>query len=93
MPRNAFLDGRRRIVGIVSLKTLLYQPDFNPAHAAGHYVQPALYLNEDLRLEEALQRMQKSGQRLAIVLDRNQGELGLVSLQDILKAIFGEVNL
>lgn len=93
LPVQQSTDGRSRIVGIVSLKTLLYQADFNPACAAGHYVKPALYLSEDLRLEAALQRMQKSGQRLAIVLDRNQGELGIISLQDILKAIFGEVNL
>ena len=35
----------------------------------------------------------KRGQRLAIVLGRDGRELGIVSLQDILKAIFGEVKL
>ena len=30
---------------------------------------------------------------LAIVLARDRSELGIVSLQDILKAIFGEVKL
>jgi CBS domain containing-hemolysin-like protein len=37
--------------------------------------------------------MQRSGQRLAIVLGRDQREVGIVSLQDILKVIFGEVRL
>jgi CBS domain containing-hemolysin-like protein len=46
-----------------------------------------------MRLEEALRRMQRSGQRLAVVLSRDRRELGVISLQDILKAIFGEVNL
>jgi putative hemolysin len=64
----------RRIVGVVSLKTLLY-------------------LSEEMRLEEALRRMQRSGQRLGIVLGRDQREVGIVSLQDILKFIFGEVSL
>jgi CBS domain containing-hemolysin-like protein len=83
----------RRIVGIVSLNTLLYLTHLDLSKTAGDYVKPALYLDEDMRLEEALQRMQKSGQRLAIVLGLDRHELGLVTLQDILKAIFGEVNL
>ncbi len=87
-------DGnRRRIVGVLSLKTLLYQSDFDPGKTAGDYVKPALYLNEEMRLEEALRRMQRSGQRLAIVLGRDRRELGIVGLQDVLKFIFGEVSL
>ena len=83
---------RRRIVGVVSLKTLLYQSDLDVKRTAGHYVKPALYLSEEMRLEEALRRMQRSGQRLGIVLGRDQREVGIVSLQDILKFIFGEVS-
>ena len=85
--------GRRRVVGVLSLKTLLYIGDVDPARPAGDYVKPALYLDEDLRFEEALRRMQKSGDRLAIVLGRDQRELGIVCLQDILKVMFGEVSL
>jgi len=78
---------------VVSLKTLLYQSDLDVKRTAGHYVKPALYLSEEMRLEEALRRMQRSGQRLGIVLGRDQREVGIVSLQDILKFIFGEVSL
>lgn len=85
--------GRRRIGGIVSLSTLLFQADLDPNKSAGDYVKPALYLDDDLRVEEALRRMQRSGQHLAIVLARDRRELGVVSLQDILGFIFGEVSL
>ena len=84
---------RRRIVGVLSLKTLLYRDDFDPGKTAGDYVKPALYLNQEMRLEEALRRMQRSGQRLAIVLGHDQIEAGVISLQDVLKFIFGEVSL
>ena len=84
---------RRRIVGVVSLKTLLYRSDLDVKRTAADYVKPALYLSEAMRLEEALRRMQRSGQRLGIVLGRDQREVGIVSLQDILKFIFGEVSL
>ena len=61
--------------------------------AVGDYVKPAIYLEEDLRLEVALRRMQRSGQRLAIVLGLDRRETGIISLQDVLKMIFGEVSL
>jgi magnesium and cobalt exporter, CNNM family len=83
----------QRIAGLVSLKDLLYKSDLDANKTVADYVKPALYLDEDLRLEIALRRMQRSGQRLAIVLGRDKRELGIVSLQDILKVIFGEVTL
>jgi CBS domain containing-hemolysin-like protein len=86
-------DNQRRIAGVIGMATILYQPDLDANKVAGEYVRPALYLEEDLRLEAALRRMQRGGQRLAIVLGRDQREIGIVSLQDILKVIFGEVNL
>ena len=80
-------------MGVLSLKTLLYQSDFDASKTAGDYLKPALYLGDETRLEEAMRRMQRSGHRLAIVLGRNQREVGIISLQDILKFIFGEVSL
>ncbi len=84
--------GRRRVAGYVSLDALLFQTDLNPNKPLADQVRPALYLEEDVRLEVALQRMQRSGQRLAIVLGRDRRETGLVTLEDILKVVFGEVQ-
>jgi putative hemolysin len=86
-------DGQQRVVGLLALNTLLYQPALDPDKPVGEYVKPALYLDEDLRLEVALRRLQRSGQRLAIVLGRDRREIGILSLQDVLKVIFGEVSL
>lgn len=86
-------DGLKRIVGLLNCNRLLFETEGNRSKPAGDYVTPALYLAEDLRLEVALQRMQRAGQRLAIVLGRDQRETGIVSLQDILKLVFGEVSL
>lgn len=88
------LEGnRRRIIGLVTLKSLLYRTDLDLARKAVHYVKPALFFAEDVRAEAALRQMQRTGQRLAIVLGRDQREVGLLSIEDILKVIFGEVNL
>ena len=85
--------GAPRIVGIVRVHALLSPAEDVAGRVVGDLVQPALYLDEKLRLDEALRRMQRSGERLAIVLGRDGRELGVVGLQDILQAIFGEVSL
>jgi CBS domain containing-hemolysin-like protein len=82
-----------RITGIVNLEHVLFLQDVDPARPARDYLQPAFYLPEDLHLEEALRRMQHTGWRLAVVLGRENREAGIITLQDVLKLIFGEVNL
>jgi putative hemolysin len=84
---------RRRIAGLLSLRSLLYAGSADGKKTAGDFLKPALYLNDETRLEVALRQMQRTGQRLAIVLAGDRTELGIVSLQDILKVIFGEVRL
>src|SRR5207244_13451835 len=86
-------EERRRISGLIHLDPLLYQSDLEPAKPVREQMKPALYLEEDLRLEIALRRMQRGGQRLAIVLARDGNEIGIISLQDVLKIIFGDVSL
>jgi putative hemolysin len=86
-------DGHRRIAGIISMVTILYLSNLDTKRPAADFVRPALYVEEDLRLENALQRMQRSGQRMAVVLGRDHREIGIVTLTDILKLIFGEVSL
>jgi CBS domain containing-hemolysin-like protein len=86
-------DGTRRIIGLANLNPLLYQMNLDLTRLISEHVKPALYLEEDLRLEIALRRMQRAGQRLAIVLARDRKEVGILSLQDVLKVIFGEVSL
>jgi CBS domain containing-hemolysin-like protein len=85
--------GQRRVIGIFDLDTIIYRADLDPQKRAGDFLKPALYLDEDMRLEVALQKLQRSGQRLAIVLGRDRNETGVVALEDILKVVFGEVKL
>lgn len=85
--------GRSRIGGVISLRTLLFQAAVDPTKPAGLFLKPALYLAEDLRAEEALRRMQRSGERIAVLLGPDRRETGLVSLEDILRFIFGEVTV
>ncbi len=84
---------RNKIIGIISVKQLLYLTNLQQEKSVVEYLSPAVYLNEGMRLEEALRRLQRSGQRMAIVMGRDHREIGIVTIEDILKAIFGEVTL
>jgi putative hemolysin len=86
-------DGRRRVAGLIAVNTLLFSPTLDLQHPASAHMTPALFMEEDVKLEIALRRMQRAGQRLAIVLARDGDEIGIVTLEDILKLMFGEVKL
>ena len=86
-------DGKKRIAGILDVSALLYLETLDVKKTAGEYMSPALFLDDSTRLEIALRRMQRAGQRLAIVLTHDGSEAGVVSLEDILKLMFGEVKL
>ena len=86
-------ENQQRMVGLLSLNTVLFQEQAAETKKVADYLKAALYLDEDLRMEVALRRMQKSGQRLAIVLGRDKRESGILSLQDVLNVIFGQVSL
>jgi len=86
-------DGKRRIAGMLDVGALLFVEKLDAEKTAGEFMSPALFLDDSTRLEIALRRMQRAGQRLAIVLTHDGSEAGVVSLEDILKLMFGEVKL
>jgi putative hemolysin len=86
-------DGKRRVAGLLSVGPLLYRGDVDLSRPASAYMAPAVFVNENTRLDIALRLMQRAGHRLAIVLARNGVEIGAVSLEDILSVMFGEVRL
>jgi putative hemolysin len=86
-------DGKRRVAGLLDVGPLLYRESFDAEKPAAAYMIPALFVDETLRLEIALRLMQRSGQRMAIVLARDRSEIGVVAVKDILKVMFGDMKL
>jgi CBS domain containing-hemolysin-like protein len=93
LPVREARDGSQRIAGLLALGPLLFRDDLDLQKPAAAHMTPALFVNENMRLEVALRLMQRAGHRLAIVLARDGAETGVVSLEDILKVMFGEMKL
>ena len=83
----------RRIAGMVSAEGLIFNEQLDRLCKVSEVIVPALFMEEDLRLDVAMDRLQRGGQQLAVVLGRDGQEVGIVSLADMLKTIFGEVKL
>jgi putative hemolysin len=86
-------DGRHRIAGLLVIGPLLFRDDLDLQKPVVAHMTPAIFVSESMRLEIALRLMRRAGHRLAIVLGRGRNETGVVSLEDILKVMFGEVKL
>ena len=84
---------QRRIGGFVEARRIIFREGLQQSEKLGEYLSPALYIDEDSPVHDALRRMQRTGQRMAVVLSRERREIGLITLEEILKVIFGEVRL
>ncbi len=83
----------RRVLGVVALSTVIYESGHEPLDPLEALVQPALFVEMDAPLEAALRAMQRGRQRFAVVLDRRRREVGVITLNDILGSMFGEVRV
>ncbi len=56
------------------------------------FLRPVLHVPDSLKLDDLLKRMKRERQAIAIVTDEFGGTDGIISLEDILEEIFGEIH-
>ncbi len=78
------------IVGVVHSFDLLEAPDLN--HTVGELMRPVTYFSEATPLDEVLGTMQKTGENLAVVVDEYGGAAGIITLEDLIEEIVGEIE-
>ena len=85
---------RDDVKGILHMKDLLPElmkpGEQRPANVAG-LLRPAQFVPETKRLDELLQEFQQTRNHMAMVLDEFGGVSGLVTLEDVLEEIVGEI--
>jgi CBS domain containing-hemolysin-like protein len=87
-------DSLDQILGIVHVKDLLrcmQEPDWQSRTARSLAREP-IYVPETVPVIKLLQEFRSNRQHIAIVLDEYGGTAGLVTLEDLLEEIVGEVS-
>ncbi|MGQ0602103.1 MAG: hemolysin family protein [Anaerolineales bacterium] len=86
-------DDLDHILGIAHVKDLVrVQHDERRAATVRGLVREALFVPENIRLDNLLRQFRARKQHTAIVLDEYGGTAGLVTLDDLVEQIVGEVN-
>jgi CBS domain containing-hemolysin-like protein len=89
----AYEGSTDHIVGLVFLKDLVARAH----HGAGNEsvkasLRPAVFVPEGKRVAELLREMQKKNFHMAIVVDEHGDTAGLVTMEDVLEEIVGEIT-
>jgi CBS domain containing-hemolysin-like protein len=82
------------IVGVVNIKDLMpafMDPD-GPSTVVDAVMNPASFVPDSKRLDELLKEMQRTHNHMAIAVDEYGGTAGLLSIEDILEEIVGEIT-
>ncbi|HUM18546.1 MAG TPA: hemolysin family protein [Candidatus Nitrosotalea sp.] len=85
-----FTDRVFNIVGVVTTMDLLRRggeaPDLRTL------MRPATYVPETKRIDDLLREMQKNRLQLAVVVDEYGGAIGIVTVEDIVEQVVGEIR-
>jgi CBS domain containing-hemolysin-like protein len=83
-----------RVIGILFAKDLLGAviADSEPAPCWQTLVRPALFIPESKTIDSQLRDFKSSGSHLAIVVDEYGGTAGLITIEDILEEIVGDIR-
>lgn len=84
---------RRRItdiVGVIHVFDLLQAPDLS--RPVSDVMRPVSYFPESMPLDEALVAMQRTGENLAVIVDEYGGSAGILTLEDLIEEIVGNIE-
>jgi putative hemolysin len=74
------------VIGVVHLRDLL-----DDAVPPGHVARVPMFLPDSVRVTDALRRMKAEHEQLALVVDEHGAVDGIVTLEDLLEEIVGEI--
>ncbi|HNR67113.1 MAG TPA: hemolysin family protein [bacterium] len=75
------------IIGFIYLLDMLLQSD----RPLAELVRPAFFLPEHIKALQALSKMRKTRHSMAILVDEHGGTAGLITIEDLVEQLFGEI--
>lgn len=80
------------ILGFVNVKEMLTNYTFNPDLSNSMIVHDVPFVHETAPLQNVLLKMQKEHVHMAVVVDEYGGTSGMITMEDILEEIVGEIR-
>ncbi|GLY89294.1 hemolysin family protein [Actinoallomurus iriomotensis] len=80
------------VVGFVHVRDLLDPQQSGLTTPVGDVVRPVLYLPASKRVLAVLSEMRREGHHLAIVVDEYGGTAGIVTLEDLVEELIGDIR-
>lgn len=87
-----YQDDKDSIKGILYIKDLLPHLDKDEQYDWQKHIRPAYFIPENKKIVDLLADFQKRRIHIAIVVDEFGGTSGMVTLEDILEEIVGDIN-
>lgn len=83
-------DDIDKIIGVINQKDFHYHVVGTNKHIAD-YVSPVVFVAETMKIFDLLRKMQQLKTHMAIVIDEYGGTSGLVTMEDIIEELVGEI--
>ncbi|WP_430791142.1 hemolysin family protein [Virgibacillus flavescens] len=85
-------EDKDHIVGLVNIKEIFTGHIHKDQESLGSYIRPILHITEATPIKQVLIQMQKERIHMAIVIDEYGGTAGLLTVEDILEEIVGDIR-
>lgn len=80
------------IIGFINVREYLTNHVSDEHVAAGDYIHDLPVITESSRISDALVKMQRESVHIALIIDEYGGTAGMITMEDILEEIVGEIR-
>ena len=81
-----------KVIGILDIKDYFALPERSAEKALAECVRPAYFVPDSIKADVLFERMRRLKKRLAVVLDEYGGVTGIVTLNDLMELLVGDLE-
>ncbi len=85
-------DDKDQIIGMVNAKKMLPHMINQTTRKLQDFIRPLPFIAESLSIQEAMLQMQQKRVHMALVVDEYGGTAGLLTMEDVLEELVGEIR-
>jgi CBS domain containing-hemolysin-like protein len=86
-----YASKKDNIIGYIHIKDILWAWQENKGHFVRSLVNPPYFVNENKKINSLLKEFQRGKTHIAFVKDSNDNITGMVTLEDIIEEVVGEI--